>query len=283
MGNVKPGVPPSPALRSDDDQIADLLGWRMDLMVRDEFLDAIVESARAQQRLLVGTHNMNSLALLSRDDAIRRLFQRADLAIVDGAPLVALLRLKGVDARMKHRLATLDFIDDLCARFAEDGRRIVHVGSREPTMSAAASELRRRVPSLDLVMLDGFFDRTREGEENLAKLADIASLRPDLLMVGLGMPAQEAWILENLEDLPSCPILVVGGVMGYLGGDRPTTPRWLGRFGLEWAYRLVVEPRRLWRRYLLEPLPLVVPLVREVVRTRRDLRRRGSTAPRRRE
>jgi N-acetylglucosaminyldiphosphoundecaprenol N-acetyl-beta-D-mannosaminyltransferase len=58
--------------------------------------------------------------------------------------------------------------------------------------------------------------------------------------------------------------VTVGGVMGYLGGDRPTPPRWLGRFGLEWLYRLVTEPRRLWRRYLIEPLPLVRPLVREI-------------------
>ncbi len=82
----------------------------------------------------------------------------------------------------------------------------------------------------------------------------------------MGMPRQEAWVLANLDDLPPTVVITVGGIFGYLADDRPTAPRWMGTLGVEWLFRLVTEPRRLWRRYLVEPLVLIRPILRAVRR-----------------
>jgi N-acetylglucosaminyldiphosphoundecaprenol N-acetyl-beta-D-mannosaminyltransferase len=72
-------------------------------------------------------------------------------------------------------------------------------------------------------------------------------------MVGMGMPRQEVWVLENREDIDARALFCCGALMDYVAGEIPTPPRWIGRLGFEWLYRLLSEPSRLWRRYLLEP------------------------------
>jgi N-acetylglucosaminyldiphosphoundecaprenol N-acetyl-beta-D-mannosaminyltransferase len=84
-------------------------------------------------------------------------------------------------------------------------------------------------------------------------LAAIRSFRPHILMVGMGMPRQEHWILDNLDEIEVRVILTAGACMDYVAGAVPTPPRWMGRWGLEWLFRLGSDPTRLWRRYLIEP------------------------------
>jgi N-acetylglucosaminyldiphosphoundecaprenol N-acetyl-beta-D-mannosaminyltransferase len=93
-------------------------------------------------------------------------------------------------------------------------------------------------------------------------LAEIERFRPDILMVGMGMPRQEHWIVENLEHIHAHAILTSGACMDYLAGVVPIAPRWMGRFGVEWMFRLWSEPSRLWQRYLLEPWFLLMLLLR---------------------
>ena len=84
-------------------------------------------------------------------------------------------------------------------------------------------------------------------------LDEIAQFHTDILMVGMGMPRQEHWIVDHLDRIPAHAILTAGACMDYVAGVVATPPRWMGRAGLEWLYRLGSEPGRLWRRYLLEP------------------------------
>jgi N-acetylglucosaminyldiphosphoundecaprenol N-acetyl-beta-D-mannosaminyltransferase len=100
---------------------------------------------------------------------------------------------------------------------------------------------------------DGYFDSSLNAEENAAVLQEIALFRPNVLLVGMGMPRQEIWILENLACIRSNTVFCCGALIDYVAGELATPPRWLGQIGLEWLYRLIVEPSRLWRRYLLEP------------------------------
>jgi N-acetylglucosaminyldiphosphoundecaprenol N-acetyl-beta-D-mannosaminyltransferase len=103
-------------------------------------------------------------------------------------------------------------------------------------------------------------------------LEEINRIRPQLLLIGMGMPRQEHWVYDNLEHLAANAIVLSGACFDYIAGAIPTPPRWMGQIGLEWLYRLATEPRRLWRRYLLEPwalLPLGV----------QDLRAKSFTRP----
>lgn len=111
---------------------------------------------------------------------------------------------------------------------------------------------------------DGYFDATAGSAENQKMLELINAYQPNVLMVGMGMPRQEHWILDNLESIHANTILTCGACIDYIAGVIPTPPRWMGRFGLEWLSRLLSEPKRLWRRYLLEPWFVATLFVREL-------------------
>jgi N-acetylglucosaminyldiphosphoundecaprenol N-acetyl-beta-D-mannosaminyltransferase len=109
----------------------------------------------------------------------------------------------------------------------------------------------------------GYFDPTQNSAENQAVLDSIRSFHPNVLLVGMGMPRQETWLLENLDGINTNAVYCCGAMMDYLTGNIPTPPRWMGQIGLEWLYRLLSEPNRLWRRYLVEPWTVLGIVARE--------------------
>lgn len=111
--------------------------------------------------------------------------------------------------------------------------------------------MRAQYPELKIAAADGYFEAT--GDENNLVLQKIRDFAPEILMVGMGMPRQEHWIHDNFGRVGKAIMLPCGAAIDYVAGEVPTPPRWAGRFCLEWLCRLVTEPRRLWRRYLLEP------------------------------
>lgn len=129
------------------------------------------------------------------------------------------------------------------------------------------NKLRAQWPGLQIEGRHGYFNKAVRSLDNLDVLTEIAQYQPDLLMVGMGMPVQEEWIVENLAHLPISTVVACGALMDYVAGVVPTAPRWLGPVGLEWAFRLTAEPRRLARRYLVEPWS-ILQLVRKHLRTR---------------
>lgn len=220
------------------------------------------------RRYVIGNHNMNSLTLLRKSPGFRAFYDRADAIFVDGMAVVAVARLLGVPLGRHHRLGVLDWISPFCSLAERRGWRVVHVGGTEEGSNRARARLQALHPHLRLTTVPGFFDVRRGSGENDEALARVRDAKPDVLLVGMGMPRQEIWIEENLDRLPGCPIITVGGVLSYLAGERPTCPRFVGQLGFEWLFRLATEPRRLWRRYLVEPLPLLALVVRHVVRSR---------------
>ena len=97
-------------------------------------------------------------------------------------------------------------------------------------------------------------------------LREITDWRPDVLLVGMGMPRQERWIARHQHDLPPCVTFPVGAAFDYEAGAVATPPRWTGRFGVEWLYRFATEPRRLFTRYFVEPWSLIVPALADLSR-----------------
>ena len=115
---------------------------------------------------------------------------------------------------------------------------------------------------LQIEVSNRYFDARRGSAENEALVQRINAYRPDLLMVGMGMPRQEFWTQENFARLDAHVILSSNGAaFDYLAGAVPTPPRWSGRIGLEWMFRLVNEPRRLFTRYLIEPWYILLLLL----------------------
>jgi N-acetylglucosaminyldiphosphoundecaprenol N-acetyl-beta-D-mannosaminyltransferase len=245
-----------------------LLGTYVDGFTLSGFLSTVRAGVERNRRTLIANHNVNSLALYQRDAEFRLLYSRTDYVFIDGTPVVGLARLFGAHAHTRHRVAVLDWIWPLFALAEREGWSVVHLGGAEDVLERASQRAAGRHPHLWLTTIHGYFG----AEENDAVLARIRHARPQVLLVGMGMPRQERWLLHNLNELPDCVVITVGGILGYLGEDRPTPPRWLGPTGLEWLFRLTTEPRRLWRRYLLEPLPLVPVIVRELLQAPAEAR-----------
>ncbi len=226
-------------------------------------LDSLLERGIAEdKRILIGNHNLHSLYLFQRSEAMRTFYSMADHIHVDGMSIVWLARLLGFPLDRAHRTGYIDWLPSMMANAQQHHWRVFYLGSRPGVLEAGLSELRRQWPGLQIEGRHGYFDKNNASAENQEVLQQIDHYQPDLLLVGMGMPLQEEWISENLARLPARAIVACGALIDYVAGAIPTPPRWLGNLGLEWAFRLITEPRRLARRYLVEPWSIVLLLRR---------------------
>jgi N-acetylglucosaminyldiphosphoundecaprenol N-acetyl-beta-D-mannosaminyltransferase len=194
---------------------------------------------------------------------MRAFYERARHIYIDGMPLVWLGRLLGHPLSRKHRPTCIEYMRPVLAEAAQRGWRVFYLGSRPEVVERGLDIFEGEIPGLNMATAHGYFDARPHSEENRKVLERIAAYQPNILMVGMGMPRQEHWILENIDLIQANVIINVGACLDFLVGAKYTPPRWLGQIGLEWVYRLVTEPRRLWRRYLLEPWFIAGVFLRE--------------------
>ena len=253
-----------------------LLGAQMDLVKPEEMLHFVRGCVSARAKAIVANHNLHSIYLLSRHPEMAALYDRADVVEVDSLPLTLWARWIYGRSRRFHRCTYMDFRTLLWDWAQADGWRVYYLGGRPGIVDAARRTLNARWPDPVIGGRNGFFPWGGAEEDEV--LAEIAAFRPDVLMVGMGMPRQEAWIERCYDRLPDCVILPVGAAFDYEAGAIRTPPSWTGRMGLEGVYRLLCEPRRMFRRYVLEPWALVGLALRDVA-MRDALRRRHAPRP----
>lgn len=228
-----------------------MLGIPVQAITGQDLVSIISEAVDHHARYVIANHNMHSLYLWHHDAKMRELYAQADFTHIDGMALVALSRLLGGRLKREHRTTYVDFWPLLSTNAIPQEWRIYCLGSKPEIAEYGAARLREQYPGLQLRVHHGYFDP--QGADNEAILEDIRAYAPDVLMVGMGMPRQERWILDNLQHIEARTIFCVGCLMDYVAGRVPTCPRWLARIGFEWFYRLLSEPARLWHRYLVEP------------------------------
>ncbi|HUK24891.1 MAG TPA: WecB/TagA/CpsF family glycosyltransferase [Terriglobales bacterium] len=233
---------------------------------------AIAEAISGGEKIVVANHNLHSVYLYHRDARMRAFYRQARHVHIDGMPLVLLGQVTGAPVQREHRITYADWIDPLMALARDHGWRVFYLGSRPGVGEQAARKLRRQYPGLVLETAQGYFDATPGSREDSAVLEKINAFQPEILIMGMGMPRQEHWVLEHRPQLSANVILNAGAAMDYVAGAVPTPPRWAGRCGLEWLFRMMAEPQRLWKRYLLEPWFLLPLLVRELARVPRFTR-----------
>jgi N-acetylglucosaminyldiphosphoundecaprenol N-acetyl-beta-D-mannosaminyltransferase len=208
----------------------------------------------------VVTPNIDICRQLSRDPAARELVSGASLIVADGMPLVWASRLRG--RPLPERVAGASLIFTLSAAAAASGKSVYLLGGEPGVPGRAAAELARRYRSL---LVAGTcappvgFDRQPGEIEGIA--AKLAQTRPDIVFVGLGFPKQERLIAALAPDLPAAWFIGCGAAIPFAAGALPRAPHWMQRLGLEWTYRLISEPRRLFRRYLVDDLPFALRLI----------------------
>ncbi|MEO6340213.1 MAG: WecB/TagA/CpsF family glycosyltransferase [Caulobacteraceae bacterium] len=248
------------------------------IRIFDERVDAVTPAAvlafaarriASGQKGLVLNHNVHSLALIRRNPAMRAAYAHADLIEADSTPLILWARMLGKPISRAHRATYLDWRDDFWRLAAQNQWRVFYLGSAPGVAERAASSLRAEWPGVQIAVQHGYFDMDAD---NQAVLTAISDYRPDIIFVGMGMPRQEAWIAANYGALESGVVFSLGAAFDYEAGVQRAAPRWTGRFGLEWLFRFVADPKRLFERYFIEPWMLLPSMMRDLVEV---LRQRG--------
>lgn len=179
---------------------------------------------------------------------LRQSLLEADLVYCDGYGVR--LAAKAIGEPVPERMTGADWVWGLAPLCEAAGYSLYLLGSEEDVAQEAAAALRRWYPRLRLVgHHHGYFDL--DGPHNERVIEHLAEVKPDILMVGMGTPKQETWVHKELDRIDAKVIWTVGALFDYVSGRTPRAPRWLSDNGLEWIYRLAIEPRRMWRRYLL--------------------------------
>lgn len=252
-----------------------LLGQPVDLVRPEEVLHHMERWIAEGRQTVFANHNLHSLSLMRGSPAMRAFYERADLIELDSTPLMAFARLIGLNSRGFHRCTYLDWRDHFWSLVNRNGWRVMYVGGTAEVCQVAVERLTARYPRAVIEAQDGYFDVTPGSEGNQAVLDRVAAFRPQILFVGMGMPRQEEWIISNIDALPPAAIFSVGAAFDYEAGAQKTAPRWMGRLGIEWLYRLTADPKRLFHRYCVEPWSLIDLIWADVVAA---VRRGGRTS-----
>ena len=248
------------------DERIQVLGQSMDLVKPAELFHHVARRLREGQRTIVANHNTHSLAIGRKNPEFRNFYSAADLIQVNSIPLIFWARLTSGRGRRFHRCTYLDWRDEFWERAQAEGWRVFFVGGRPGVGECARAQILERWPKLQLAVHHGHFDAAPGSEENNAVHDAMAAFRPHILLVGMGMPRQELWVMQNLQRLGPCAIFTVGAAFDYEAGIQAACPRWIGRIGAEWLFRLARNPARLGRRYLMEPLSLLDLVAGDLIR-----------------
>ncbi|MBI4643521.1 MAG: WecB/TagA/CpsF family glycosyltransferase [Deltaproteobacteria bacterium] len=225
----------------------ELLGIKITPGTMEEFCRELTRLIARERQSFIISANVYGINLAWQLPWLAAFYHRADLVYVDGAGVALGARLLGY--RLPPRLTMADLAWPAAAYMARQGHSLYLLGNPPGVAAQAAERLRLASPGLKILGTHhGFFQK--EGPENEAVIAEINHLRPDVLMVGLGMPLEQRWILDNYARVEARVFWNVGAGFQYWAGAIPRCPRWMADSGLEWLFRLLLEPRRLAKRYL---------------------------------
>ncbi|CAN5443980.1 WecB/TagA/CpsF family glycosyltransferase [soil metagenome] len=241
-----------------------LLGQPIDLVKPEEVLHHMQRWILQRKKAVVANHNLNSLALMRLHPEMNAFYERAELIELDSTPLVYFARLLGLHSRPFHRCTYLDWRDHFWSLVNRNGWRVMYVGGTQEVLDVARDRLLARYPRARITGCNGYFDSSAGSADTRDILDQMALFQPHILFVGMGMPRQELWIEQNFDALPDCVIFSVGAAFDYEAGAQKPAPRWMGRMGVEWLFRLLADPKRLAKRYLVEPWGLMDLIVADM-------------------
>jgi N-acetylglucosaminyldiphosphoundecaprenol N-acetyl-beta-D-mannosaminyltransferase len=210
-----------------------------------QWLDRLMQ-ARAPSYFI--TANLNYAMLSSRHEDLQKINRQAIFLLADGMPLVWVARWRGTP--LPERVAGSDLIFELARMAAEHGRRVFLLGAGRGVGQRAAENLTARYPGLQIVGIESPDVQNLSYSEHAELISRIREAQPDLLLVALGQPKGERWIHANYQALGVPVSVQVGASLDFAAGLVRRAPLWMQRLGLEWVFRLALEPRRLTWRYL---------------------------------
>ena len=235
-----------------------MMGCRIDNLSMEETLVRIEEFIRSGQPHQHVVVNVDKLVKASRDPDLRRIVNDCALVNADGMPVVWASRLLGKP--LKERVAGIDLFEALMRRAGEKNWRVFLLGAREEVVSAVADTYRRRYPDLAIAgWRNGYW--TNEEEAQVAEQVRVSGA--DLLFVAISSPKKEQFLGRWQAEMRIPFAMGVGGTFDVAIGLVRRAPRWMQRAGLEWFYRFLQEPRRMFRRYFIDDMAFVWLFIKE--------------------
>mgnify|MGYP001065016233 FL=1 len=190
--------------------------------------------------------NVHTTVMSYENEEYRKIQNSAAMALPDGAPLSSYSRRKGY--KQAQRVTGPDLMLELFAISKEKGYRHYFYGATEETLQSMKEVLERDYPGIEIAGMYAPPFRALTPQEDAQIVAKINESRPDFIWIGLGAPKQEEWMYQHMGQLQGV-LIGVGAGFDYLAGYIKRAPRWMQRMSLEWLYRLLQDPKRLWRRY----------------------------------
>ncbi len=236
----------------------------VDVLTFGQALDEIEALVEAGQGGYVVTPNIDHVVLAEEHSGFRAAYEAASLSLVDGMPLVWASR--AVGRNLPERISGSDVIPPLMARAAKKKWRVYFLGGADGVAQATAEKLKAdlglEVAGYDAPMIPADPDPAQQREV----LAKIKAAKPDIILVALGAPKQELWMYRCAKDYAPAVALGIGAGLDFVIGRIRRAPLWMQKSGLEWAHRLASEPKRLWRRYLVNDPKFLLILARTLSR-----------------
>ena len=214
----------------------------------------------------VAATSMHGIVEAQHDPAFKKILKSTDAVVPDGMPLIWLGRSEGHN--LPRRVYGPDLMVEFCRMTAGRGYRHFFYGGEPGVPERLAEILKRRFPYLEVCGTCSPPFRTLDPEEDKEISAMIIRAAPDIVWVGLGTPKQERWMHEHAGLFHGAVLVGVGAAFNIVQGRRRQAPRWMREHGLEWFFRLLQEPRRLWRRYLVYGAQFIGYLALDSLRTR---------------
>lgn len=225
-------------------------------------MSLIVDWAAHKMGKFACVANVHMLMEAHRNPSFQSVLERADLVTPDGMPLVWMMRFQGFKAQ--DRVAGMEIFLSLCSLASEKSIRIGLLGATPEILHAMRDRLGVEFPELNVASVEPLPFRSLTEEEDAALVARINSKGVGIVFVALGCPKQECWMAEHKERI-NAVMIGIGGVFPVYAGLQKWAPKWCREAGLEWLYRLVQEPRRLWKRYATTIPPFIWLAARQLL------------------
>lgn len=233
-----------------------LLNTYVNNLNMSEAIDAIESLIESGKKSYVVAINVDVVIKIEEDSYLKEITDNADIVLVDGKPLVWIANY--YNRPVKEKVSGSDLVPLLCARAAEKQHSIYIIGGKEGIAQKAKERLEKLYAGISIV---GTYSPPFGFENDEAELnkinQQITKVKPDIVIACFGCPKQEKWVYENYTKYDAKVSICAGATVDFLAGNISRAPKWMSDNGLEWFYRLLQEPKRMFKRYLIDDLKII--------------------------
>lgn len=222
----------------------------------DETIEKIENMIQSQKKSYVVPINVDVVMKIEEDKKLKKIIDEADMVLVDGKPLIWISKIKR--NKIKEKVSGSDLVPKLCEVSNKKGYSIFIIGGKEGIAEKAKQKLEEKYNNINIVGTYAPPFGFEKNQEELNKINKMISLvKPDLLFACFGCPKQEKWIYDNYNKYDAKVSICAGATVDFLAGNVKRAPKWMSNCGLEWFYRFLQEPKRLFKRYFIDDTKII--------------------------